>query len=1137
MKSMIQLRPAGFRSCASALALLAGTLLGAGLLEHPASAQTPSDPLAAGFADPPASARPRVWWHWMNGNITQDGITKDLEWMKRVGIGGLQNFDANLTTPQIVDHRLVYMTPEWKAAFRHAATLADKLGLELAIAASPGWSETGGPWVPPVDGMKKLVWSEAEVQGGSPTSTPLPQPPAVTGPYQTLPMPPSVEEMIAGGAVKGPPKPTFYSDAAVLAWPVAAAGAVPAANATDGEGHALDAAALADPSLDTGAEIGRGSADRPASITLAYAAPRTVRSATLFVPGLVSMFSSAAFLPVLEARDGTGWRKLAELAIADVPTTVSFAPATAREFRIVFAANSDSRAGLGAPAPGAEMPNLFGGPPAATMKIAQLQLSDQPKIDRFEAKAGLTLVQDYYALSRQAGPDLAGVAPEQVIDLSGKLRPDGSLDWTPPPGRWHILRLGYSLLGTTNHPAPAEATGLEVDKYDGAAVRRYLQTYLGMYRDAAGPELIGAKGVRAMLTDSIEVGASNWTPALVARFRALRGYDPTPWLPALTGTIVGSRSRSDAFLYDFRRTLADLIASDHYGTVAAFAHENGLKLYGEALEDVRPVLGDDMAMRSHTDVPMAALWTYARDGAPRPTLIGDMRGAASVAHIYGQNLVAAESMTSAFAPWAFAPSDLRRFIDLEFANGINRPVIHTSVHQPVDDKVPGLSLMIFGQYFNRHETWAEMARPWVDYIARNSFLLQQGRNVADVAYFYGEEAPLTALYAKAPLTDTPRHYAWDFVNPDVLLNRLQVEGGDLVAASGARYRILYLGGTSRRMTLPVLRRIATLAEAGATIVGNAPTVSPALGDDRAEYDRLVRRLWSGGAQTAVGNGRVIAGQHVEAALAATGLAPDFAWRTDHADSEILFVHRKMDSGDAYFVDNRGARAEQVEARFRVSGKTPEIWHADTGLAEPVSYRIEGDTTIVPLDMAAEESFFVLFRKPAATQAATVTKPALATLATLDGPWDVAFQPGRGAPATARLNALAPLNAQAEPGIRYFSGTASYSRSFTLPRGVRPGAQLWLDLGRIGDIAEVRVNGRLVGTAWHAPYRLDIGPATKAGTNRLEIRVADLWVNRLIGDVQPGATRITFTAAPTYHPDAPLRPSGLIGPVTLIAAAK
>jgi len=243
------------------------------------------------------------------------------------------------------------------------------------------------------------------------------------------------------------------------------------------------------------------------------------------------------------------------------------------------------------------------------------------------------------------------------------------------------------------------------------------------------------------------------------------------------------------------------------------------------------MLGDDLTMRSHTDVPMAALWTYAPDAEPRPTFLGDMKGAASVAHIYGQNIVAAESMTAAFSPWAFAPHDLKKFIDLEFVSGVNRPVIHTSVHQPLDDKQPGFSLFIFGQYFNRHETWAEMAKPWVDYMARNGFMLQQGRNFADAAYFIGEERPVTQLYFDHALPDLPRGYAFDFVNADILSNQLTVQGGDLTARSGARYRVLYLGGDSRRMTLPVLKRLAALAEAGATIVGKAPVGSPSLSDN------------------------------------------------------------------------------------------------------------------------------------------------------------------------------------------------------------------------------------------------------------------------------------------------------------------
>ncbi|MBW8785710.1 MAG: glycoside hydrolase, partial [Novosphingobium sp.] len=630
---------------------------------------------------------------------------------------------------------------------------------------------------------------------------------------------------------------------------------------------------------------------------------------------------------------------------------------------------------------------------------------------------------------------------------------------------------------------------------------------------------------------------ANWTPQMLAQFKRLRGYDPTPWLPALTGTIIGSRAQSDAFLYDYRRTLADLMATQHYGTVAAVAHENGLKVYGEALEDNRPSIGDDMAMRTFADVPMSALWTFARATGPKPTYLADMKGAASVAHIYGQNLVAAESMTSSLNWWAFGPNDLRRFIDLEFVTGINRPVIHTSVHVPVDDKKPGLSLFFFGQYFNRNEAWAELAKPWVDYMARSALLLQQGRNVADVGYFYGEEAPLTGLYGDKPVADAPKANAYDFVNANALMAALANNGSELVTPGGARYRALYLGGSSREMTLAALRRLDALVEGGATVVGLAPVGNPSLAADAAEYGALVGKLWPGGAEAQVGKGRVIASSDIDAALARIGVGPDFRVSGGASDSDIRFIHRRLADGDSYFVDNRRDRAEAVEAHFRVTGKAPELWHADTGTAEPVSYRIAGGETVVPLQLGPDESVHVVFRKPATAAALIVTKPTPVGVAQIAGPWTVAFQPGRGAPATAVLPTLAPLDQNPTPGIKYFSGIATYTRDFAAPRGWRPGHPLWLDLGEAREIAEVSVNGRPVGSVWHAPYRLDISSAARPGRNQLTVRVANLWVNRLIGDAQPGAQKITWTAMPTYLPTAPLRRSGLIGPVTLLVEPK
>jgi hypothetical protein len=1082
--------------------------------------------LETAFLNPPAQARPRVWWHWMNGNITKDGIHKDLEWMKRVGIGGFQNFDANIATPQIVDKRLAFMTPEWKDAFRFAASEADRLGLEMAIASSPGFSVTGGPWVKPEDAMKKIAWSETVVQGGRAFRGKLARPPETTGPFQDA----SAEDLL-GALGGGKATSSIYRDSLVFAYRTPAV-SQPLAVRASIAGKPLDAKLLSDGSYATGLLVPKGSPETPTIIDLTLDKPQPVRSITIATRRGFQFFKPGITLPRLEAStDGKTWRRIADLPPGAVPTTISFAPIDTKYFRMVL--NTFGGAGgygISGVAAGFDTSVYDDFKRSPDFELLEVRLSGDAKIDRWEAKAGFT------SGATRAGDSLdakeRGVAASDVIDLTGKLADDGALNWTPPPGVWRVVRMGWSLLGTTNHPATPEATGLEVDKIDGAAVRRYLETYLQMYRDAAGADLIGERGVQALLTDSTEAGSFIWTPRLLEHFQRLRGYDPRPWLPTLTGAIVETRERSDSFLRDFRRTLGDLYATEHYGTVAKVALENGLKVYGESLEGAGSGPGDDLDMRRYADIPMAAQWTFGPNDKPYGPTVADQLGAASVGHFYGKNIVAAESLTSIGTPWADAPADLRRTIDFIFANGINRPVIHTSVHVPRDDKIPGLSLWVHGQYFNRTETWAEMARPWVDYISRSSAMLQAGRPVADVAYFYGEESPIGAMSSGGLPADLPKHHAFDFISAKAVSEDLKVDGRDLVAPSGLRYRALQLGGSSDRITLQTLRRIAWLAEQGATIVGDAPKGSPGLEAGGRDYDQLVEKLWAGGEVTQVGKGQVIAGRDVEKALGRIGAAPDFMV-TAAAEPDVRFVHRKIADGDIYFVTRRGKQAGTLEARFRVTGKAPEIWRADDATIKPSSYRIEGDQTVVPLEMRAEDSVFVVFRHDATAPSRTVATETTSVIADLQGPWNVAFQPGRGAPVSTTLTTLGSLSERPEPGIKYFSGVATYTRTIDAPRSWAPGRPLLIDLGAIGDVAEVRVNGQLAGAAWQAPYRVDISRFMKRGRNQLDIRVANLWVNRLIGDQQPGATRIAYTATPTYTPNAPLRPSGLIGPVRLL----
>lgn len=1072
----------------------------------------PRDALLDGFRAPPQSAKPRVWWHWMNGNVTRDGIDKDFDWMARVGIGGVDAIDASIDTPQVVKDRLVYMSPAWQQTFRYAVALADKKGFELSIDSSPGWSETGGPWVKPEGAMKKLVWSATTLEGGKPFHGVLRAPPAVPGPFQ------NIHKAAVGVA-------DFYRDAIVIAYrePV---DAPPVGTVTASMGT-IDAAKLTDGDLSIAQKLMPQSADDEVWVRTAYDKPTRLQGLSL----ALSTNDDQGFAARVEASDdGIVWRKIADVPkvaqvrrFALLQQTVAFAPTTARYFRVVLRP--------AAPIPTSlrivdRAPGLADAPAAAKpveqrfYNVYELAFRAPGTINEFEKKAGFAIARDNYAIANQ-GRVAAGTAIDTrfVIDVTGHMAADGTLDWTPPAGRWTVLRMGYSLTGAENHPATAEATGLEVDKLNAAHVRDYLNRYLDTYADAAGSALFAKRGLTHLVVDSTEVGAQNWTETLLADFKRLRGYDPVPWLPTLTGITVGSASESDKFLWDFRRTISDLLAENHYGEIARVAKARGLIHYGEALEDHRPTFGDDIDMRRFADVPMGAMWVYK--DAPRATYVADLMGAASVAHVYGRPLVAAESLTSAGQPWNASPRDLKPVVDLEFALGVNRLFIHTSVHQPVD-KAPGLSLFGYGQFFNRLENWAEMAGGWMRYIARCSFLLQQGRYDADIAYFYGQEAPLTGLFGNAPI-DAPSGYALDFIGSDALLNQLRVEHGDLVSKSGMRYRVLYLGGSSRFMTLDVLRRIRELVEQGATVVGAIPEGSPSLADDGAVFQAL--------ADNTFGNGRIL--PTMTAALTALKLKPDFDYAKPAPDSELLYIHRSLKDGELYFITNRKDRAETFHATFRVQGMSAQILDAVTGTVTSVAVTEHEGRSAISLPLPAYGSVFVLFRKGADKAPKAMAQDR--TLETVKGPWRVNFQPGRGAPDHLILTNLESWSDSKMRGVKYFSGTAEYVSHFMLP--VKESGRLSLDMGSVHEVAEVTVNGHKLGTAWTAPFALDITDAVRTGRNELKIKVANLWVNRLIGDAQPGvAHKYTFTTIPTYRADAPLRPSGLLGPVIIRQSA-
>ena len=1100
-----------------------------------------TDPLKAGFQNPPQSARPRVWWHWMNGNITKEGIKLDLDWMHRVGLAGFQNFDAALQTPQVVDHRLAYMTPEWKDAFKYAITLGDQYGLEMAIAGSPGWSETGGPWVPASEGMKKYVWSETPVEGGKPFSGVLKNPPRNTGAFQNI----GIRDALG---TPGESKiPQFYADALVFAYkrapidqPIEALDAKITSN-----GDSFDPATLSDGDLEKTTHVPIPAPSAISWIQYEFPQAQSIRSITFVIktPNWIEQMIAQMSAPEmnLEASDdGQNFRAVAKLENSNAPEhTISFSPVTAKYFRVTFKRTPpppvpDWAAGIDPSSFGFKLP-----PPPKNYEIAEMSLHAGARVNHFEEKAAFVPEDDLYRFASPAVGSADAIAKSDVVDLTSKMGSDGKLEWTPPAGDWVVVRLGYSLLGITNHPATPEATGLEVDKLDRRYVKNYFEKYLESYKETVGPELIGKKGIHYIINDSWEAGSQNWTDNMIAQFRKLRGYDPTPWLPVLTGQVVESSEASDRFLWDFRKTIADLTANEHYGQLEETLHEWNMGHYGESHESRRAFIADGMEVKKFNEVPMSAMWTQS-PGVNREQFgyNADDRESASVAHIYGQNVAAAESMTAAAAPWAWSPATLKPTADQEFLNGINRFVIHESAHQPLVGKAPGMTLGPFGQWFNRNETWSDQAGAWVNYLARTSFLLQSGKFGADLIYFYGEDSNLTAIFDKKS-PDVPPGYGFDYINADGLIHELRVVNGKITTKSGMSYRLLGLDPYSKHMSLPVLSAIHALVEEGGIVAGPKPEDDASLADDQAEFKKLNDELFGDGTGThKVGKGTVYAGQGAGDVFHAMDVAPDFDYMKPDSATRLEFVHRRLSDGDLYFVDNRGDMGHKVDATFRIAGKEAELWYPETGRTEPATFKIEHGRTTVPLDLEPWGSVFVVFRNSTTATSREISQGDKKELAMLDGSWQVAFQSDRGAPDSITISALASWSDNSDPGVKYFSGTGTYTKAFNAPPNwLGKGWQVWIDLGDVKNLAEVSVNGKSLGIVWHAPYRVNITSALKPGSNELAIKVTNAWVNRLIGDEQTGATRITFADVKPYKANSPLLASGLLGPVNLYAIVK
>jgi hypothetical protein len=736
------------------------------------------------------------------------------------------------------------------------------------------------------------------------------------------------------------------------------------------------------------------------------------------------------------------------------------------------------------------------------------------------------------------------IEPTQVVDLTSHVTPDGRLDWETPPGRWTIVRTGHRMTGARVSLATPESDGLEVDWLNGAAVEQQFNNVAKILIDDAGP-LVG-NTLKFLHDDSFEDGYPNWTDAFLQKFKEYRGYDAKPYLPVFAGRIVGSAEVSDRFLHDYRKTVADCMADGHYKRFADLSHEHGLGIQCEA---AGPSWSGTMCMDGlknlgRCDRPMAEFWQdslFVHNGQNT-----HCKQAASAAHLYGRKTASAEAFTSldkslTVRHWGEPPSSLKPTADRAFCEGINRLVIHCTAATRPEDGKPGYQYGA-GTHFNPNVTWWDKSGAWLAYFARCQYLLQEGRFVADVLYYNGDWAP-NLIPPKHIDPSLGAGYDYDVCNAEVLLARLAVQDGRIVLPDGMSYRLLVLPD-SKRMPAEVVQKIHDLVKAGATVVGPKPESDPGLKDYPtcdATVKQLAGEVWGDCDGQSVkehrfGKGRVVWNQSLRDILLGDAVKPDFEVAGD-ANIFLDFVHRTIGETEVYFVANRNNREELAECTFRVGSRQPEIWDPLTGeMRDAVAFRQNDGRTTVPLEFAPYGSLFVVFRRPIAADMAGKAErnsPTLVPAQAIVGPWMVKFDVKWGGPESVEFATLEDWSKRPEDGIKHYSGTAIYLKRFDLDAQQVANSRLFLDLGDVKNVADVRLNGKVLGVVWTAPWRVEITNVVKPADNLLEIEVVNLWPNRLIGDAAlPVVNRLTHTNI-VFDANTTLLPSGLLGPVRIM----
>ena len=1107
------LMKASLKKCRYMLLRGMGRLASIIMLVHCGFLHAARPTLEEGFKSPPMDARPQTWWHWMNGNVTKAGIKADLEAMKEIGLGGASLFDAGCNIPP---GPLKFNSPEWFDTVRFAAAEARRLGLSICLPNCSGWSSSGGPWIRPEDGMKALDHTEIVVEGPCRIEQKLP---AIPDPHG------------------------FAADIAVLAVPVPSA------------------------ELDTMEKAG-------VKIT---ATDRLVRTLSFPEPFAASgafyrlkhgrLWQVEGSVTVETSDDGENFTELCKADAnaarrSDEDQTERYLPfprtVKARHWRMSFRFwDWESHVDLG-----------------GRIDIASVSVGRRASISALCDKTlrkRMDVTRDPEAAADQVVPKA------DVRDVTRFFGADGILRWDAPAGMWRIIRLGYALNGRRNHPASATGEGFEVDKLSAKALDFHFEQYAArLVRHLGNLAGNGDSGLNGILVDSYEVGCQNWTKGFEEEFAKRRGYDMTPYMPVLAGVVVGGVDESERFLYDFRRTVADLFAEGYSGALAEKCRQYGLKL---SLEPYGNCPCDDLEYGENADIPQSEFWSWVGRQGDRGVDCGNAKMPSYIAHVWGKRYCGAEAFTShpsIGGRWRTTPFSIKAQGDRAFTRGVNRLIFHRFAHQPWTNPayLPGMTMGLWGMHLDRTQTWWKQGRQWIEYLARCQWMLQEGTFAADVLFWHGEDVPSRGGHLVGFPQDFTDHPVPDGYDKDVCSTRallkLRVEDGKIVAPGGVRYSLLVLQDVEEMRPEVIAAMDRIVSSGGKVAAVRKPTRMPGLRDypnGDAKVVRLADAAWAKG---------VVEGAAAEG-LKSIALPPDFVClkAPEGLEKETAWIHRVYPDGvDAYFVACPNEKTGVFTCSFRIDGREPEIWDAEkatTGLA-PLSWRRKEGRTEVAFELPPSGSAFVVFRRPTdATCGGNGARRIVVKEMEVKGPWELSFPVdwyvGGTAVKSVTLDKLADWCTLDDDDFRYFSGTATYvCRIDCLPASLQPGQDVVLDLGEVKHFAEVYADGRKVATLWRPPYSVDIAPFLEktAKTHVLSVKVTNLWPNRLIGDdrlhaddcewsgsannssgqgisripdwVQNGRRsptgRVTFTTWRHWRKGDNLLPSGLLGPVRI-----